>query len=260
MPEPQPVAVGAPARRVRVEPLMGTVITLDLRDAAVPASAADSVFAWFHEVDAVFSTYRADSEISRLSRGELHESECRREVREVLGLCEEVRQLSGGSFDVRHGGAIDPSALVKGWSVERAAALLMTAGARNFAINAGGDLLVRGEPAPGEAWRVGVRHPEVADRVAVVLGVKDLAVATSGAYERGQHIADPRLGGAASGLLSMTVVGPSLTYADAYATAAFVMGDAGAAWVAGIDAYEALAITSRGTTVATPGIESLIVP
>ncbi len=58
----------------------------------------------------------------------------------------------------------------------------------------------------------------------------------------------------------MTVVGPSLTYADAYATAAFVMGDAGAAWVAGIDAYEALAITSRGTTVATPGIESLIVP
>ncbi|MGD0832920.1 MAG: FAD:protein FMN transferase [Candidatus Dormibacteria bacterium] len=260
MPEPKPVEAGAPARRVRLEPLMGTVITLDLRDAAVPTAAADSVFAWFHEVDAVFSTFRSDSEISRLSRGELSESQCRREVREVLGLCEEVRQLSGGSFDVRHGGTLDPSALVKGWSVERAAGLLTTAGARNFAINAGGDVLVRGEPVPGQPWRVGVRHPEVADRVAAVLGVRNLAVATSGAYERGRHIADPRRGGPASGPLSMTVVGPSLTYADAYATAAFVMGDDGAGWVGGIGGYEALAITARGTTVSTPGIAALIVP
>jgi thiamine biosynthesis lipoprotein len=238
---------------------MGTVITVDVREPAVSAEAVDSAFAWFHEVDEVFSTFRPDSEISRLSRGELRESECRRDVREVLGLCEEVRQRSRGSFDIRHSGVLDPSALVKGWSVERAAALLVAAGARNFVINAGGDAVVRGEPTPGQAWRVGVRHPELADRVAAVLAVRDLAVATSGAYERGEHIVDPLRGKPPSGLLSMTVVGPSLTYADAYATAAFVMGDPGAAWVAEIDGYEAMAITALGRTVWTPGLEALIV-
>ena len=119
--------------------------------------------------------------------------------------------------------------------------------------------MVRGEPTPGQAWRVGVRHPELADRVAAVLAVRDLAVATSGAYERGEHIVDPLRGKPPSGLLSMTVVGPSLTYADAYATAAFVMGDPGAAWVAEIDGYEAMAITTLGRTVWTPGLEALIV-
>jgi thiamine biosynthesis lipoprotein len=256
MPEPSVQDAG---RHVRVEALMGTVITVDIRQPAVPAEAVDAAFAWFHEVDAVFSTFRPDSEISRLSRGELQESECRRDVREVLGLCEEVTRRSGGSFDIRHSGALDPSALVKGWSVERAAALLVSAGARNFAINAGGDLVARGEPAPGQAWRVGIRHPDLAGKVAVVLGVHDLAVATSGAYERGRHIVDPLLGEPPAGLLSMTVTGPSLTYADAYATAAFVMGEAGAPWVAGIGGYDALAITTRGTTVRTPGLEGLIV-
>ena len=62
-----------------------------------------------------------------------------------------------------------------------------------------------------------------------------------------QHIVDPRSGVAATGLLSMTVVGPSLTFADAYSTAAFVMGERGASWVAGIDGYEALAITTRAS-------------
>jgi thiamine biosynthesis lipoprotein len=57
----------------------------------------------------------------------------------------------------------------------------------------------------------------------------------------------------------MTVVGPSLTYADAYSTAAFVMGERGAAWVACIDGFEALAITSQRRTVWTPGLEEMMV-
>jgi thiamine biosynthesis lipoprotein len=237
---------------------MGTVITVDVRDPDLPEPAVDAAIAWFHEVDATFSTYREESEISRLCRGELSESQCSVPVREVLGLCAEVTRRSGGCFDIHLGGRLDPSGLVKGWSVERAAEMLQTAGARNFFIGAGGDVVTRGQPAPGRRWRVGIRHPELADQLAAVLEAGSLAVATSGAYERGEHIVDPRTLRAPAGLLSMTVAGPSLTYADAFATAAFVMGEEGLRWMAGIDGYQALAITVDRRAVWTPGMESFL--
>jgi thiamine biosynthesis lipoprotein len=238
---------------------MGTVIAIDVRDPDIPEELMDSVFAWFHEVDATFSTFRSDSEISRLSRGELTVGDCTRDVREVLFLCEEVRRRSGGLFAVWQDGRCDPSALVKGWSVERASLMLKAAGARNYFINAGGDVVACGRPAPDRTWRVGIRHPEQREQLAAVLSVSDLAIATSGAYERGKHIIDPQRGQPATGLLSMTVIGPSLTYADAYSTAAFVMGDRGPSWVASIDGYEALAITDQRLTTWTPGVDALIV-
>ena len=238
---------------------MGTVITVDIRDPAVPAAAVESLFSWFHHVNAVFSTFLADSEISRLARGLIAESGCRPEVREVLGLCAEVERMSHGCFDIRAGGRLDPSGLVKGWSVERAAALLQAAGGHNFFIDAGGDIVARGRPAPGRRWRVGIRHPEIADRFAALLEVGDLAVATSGTYERGEHIVDPRSGRPALGMLSMTVVGPSLTYADAFATAAYVMGETGAEWVAGIDGYAALAVTGDHRVAWTARLDPLLV-
>jgi thiamine biosynthesis lipoprotein len=250
-------------RRVRVEPVMGTVVTVDVRDPGLPDPTVDTAIEtaveWLHLVDATFSTYRDGSEISRLGRGELQESECSPEVREVLGLCAEVERGSGGCFDIHCGGRLDPSGLVKGWSVQRAAEMLRAAGARSFFIGAGGDIVTRGESAPGQQWRVGIRHPEIAGRVAAVLETGDLAIATSGAYERGEHILDPHTGRAPEGLLSMTVVGPSLTYADAFATAAFVMGEQGLHWVAGMDGYEALAITPDRRTVWTPGMDALLV-
>jgi len=250
---------GTPRGTLRAEPVMGTVITVDVRDPDLPAQAVDAAVAWFHEVDATFSTYHEASEISRLSRGELRESECSVDVREVLGLCAEVTRRSGGCFDIHRGGQLDPSGLVKGWSVERAAKMLQAAGARNFFIGAGGDVVTRGAPAPGRRWRVGIRHPELTDQVAAVLATGSLAVATSGAYERGEHIVDPRTLRAPDGLLSMTVAGPSLTYADAFATAAFVMGEEGLGWVAGIDGYQALAITRDRRTLWTAGMESFLV-
>ncbi|MGD1053300.1 MAG: FAD:protein FMN transferase [Candidatus Dormibacteria bacterium] len=250
-------------RRVRVEPVMGTVVTIDVRDPELSDpgvdAAIDAAVAWLHRVDATFSTYRDGSEISRLGRGELQAGECSAEVREVLGLCAEVERSSGGCFDIHRGGRLDPSGLVKGWSVQQAAEMLRAAGARSFFIGAGGDVVTRGEAAPGQPWRVGVRHPEIAHQVAAVLEIGDLAVATSGAYERGEHIVDPRTGRAAAGLLSITVAGPSLTYADAFATAAFVMGEQGLSWVAGRDGYGALAITRDLRTMWTPGMDSLLV-
>lgn len=242
---------------------MGTVVGVDVRDpdpdAAVLQSTLDAVVAWLHEVDARFSTYREDSEVRRISRGELAVAGAHADVREVLALCDEVHRLSGGAFDARRGGALDPSALVKGWSVERAALMLQLAGFGQFCINAGGDVLVRGEAAPGEPWRVGIRHPDQADRVAAVIELHRGGVATSGLYERGGHIVDPRSGAAPARLLSMTVVGPSLTYADAYSTAGFAMGVDGVRWVAAsAPGYEAYAITDEHRAVWTPGLDAML--
>jgi thiamine biosynthesis lipoprotein len=252
-------------RTLRVEHVMGTVVSIDVRDPdpdeAVLAATLDTVAEWLREVDARFSTYREDSEVSRLSRGELALDAAHADVREVLALCDEVRAVSGGVFDARRGGRLDPSALVKGWSVERAALILQLAGCAHFCVNAGGDVLVRGEAAPGEPWRVGIRHPDEATRVAAVLVMRHGAAATSGLYERGGHIVDPRSGLVPSRLLSVTVVGPSLTYADAYSTAAFAMGTDGVRWVASaLPGYDAYAITAEHRAVWTPGLDSLLAP
>jgi thiamine biosynthesis lipoprotein len=179
---------------------------------------AERVFAWLGWVDAMFSTYRADSEISRLDRGEAFAPHPL--VRSVLARCEALRVETGGLFDVRAGGRLDPSGYVKGWAVQRAARF----GRGLFLIDAGGDMVLRG------AWRVGIRHPYDRDRLAAAITLSDCAVATSGPYERGPHIIDPRSGLPASGLSSVTIVGDDLGTVDAYATAAFASGDP--AWAA----------------------------
>jgi thiamine biosynthesis lipoprotein len=213
---------------------------------------ADAVFEWLRWVDTTFSTYRADSEISRLDRGELSPGDAHPLVREVLGRCDALRERTGGYFDARATGRLDPSGLVKGWAVDRAAALLDAAGCRRFCIDAGGDVVLRGGP-----WRVGIRHPRRRRKVAAVIEVSDAAVATSGAYERGAHIVDPIGRRPADGALSVTIVGPQLAAADAYATAAFAMGRAGPRWTAGLDGHAAMTILRGDRVLSTPGFVAL---
>jgi thiamine biosynthesis lipoprotein len=243
------------ARAPAVRQIMGMPIGIDVRD---PEGVdLEPAFDWLLAVDATFSTYREDSDISRLDRGELTLAECRPEVDEVLTRCLALERATGGYFSVRAAGRLDPSGFVKGWAVAGAAERLATAGAQSFCINAGGDVVARGRPAPDHAWRVGIRHPEDVEQLAAVLAVEDLAVATSGQYERRGHIVDPHTGRPSTGLLSVTVAGPDLAAADAYATAAFAMGAAGPAWTATLTGYEAMCITSDDRVISTPGLARL---
>ncbi|MDN0197325.1 FAD:protein FMN transferase [Streptomyces sp. S.PNR 29] len=232
----------------RVEHVMGFPVSLRVDDEDVPEEAADAVFAWLRKVDARFSPFKPGSEVSRFDRGEVTDPSA--ELREVLGLCEEYRVATGGAFDVRlPGRGLDPCAVVKGWSVQRAAELLTAAGARRFCLNAGGDVVAVGGP-----WRVGVRHPDHADRLCTVLEVTDGAVATSARYERGDHIIDGRTGRPSTGLLSMTVVAASLTVADAVATAAFALGAEGIEWAAAREGCEVFAVDAGRRVFRTPGL------
>jgi thiamine biosynthesis lipoprotein len=245
----------------RIEHLMGTVVGIDVRDAKADAAVVAAAFDRIVEIEARFSPFRPDSELSRVIRGEIAQDDTGEELREVFHLCETVRLASDGYFDIRAhrpDGAPDPSGLVKGWAVEEAASILDAGGARSYAINAGGDIVARGEPAPGEPWRIGIQHPRIRDRVAAVLSIRDLAVATSGAYERGEHVIDPHLQRPPTGVLSATVVGPSLTFADAYATAALAMGTDGIAWIATLRGYAGCVITDDDRFIWTEALEPFL--
>jgi FAD:protein FMN transferase len=232
---------------------MGMPILVDLRDDGVDDAAFVQLFAWLGWVDATFSTYKEDSEISRLRRSELALNDAHADVRGVLALCERLRVETVGYFDVLATGSLDPSGLVKGWSVDRGAAILDAAGARNYAINAGGDIRLAGRGVPEPDWRVGIEHPLLPDKVAAVVSIGDGAIATSATYARGEHVIDPHTGRPPAGVLSVTITGPELATADAYATAAFAMGEDGPAWTATLADYEALTILADGRVLSTPG-------
>jgi len=253
---------------------MGTVVSFDVPVAARHDGSLDAAIRWLHWVDRVFSPYRADSDVSLLARAEVTVDGCAPEVGEVLAACAFVRDLSGGYFTASPGGQFDPSGYVKGWAVERAAALLARAGSADHLVNGGGDVQCAGGRGPRaggpragdpsadggcEPWRVGIADPLRPGRLAIVVEARDRAVATSGTAERGAHILDPHAGRPATGLASLTVTGPSLALADAYATAAVAMGPARARdWTESLDGYDAYAITSGGEAWQTGGFARCI--
>ena len=243
------------------EQVMGTVVSFDVRDAgegerraeveAALRRAVDSL----HRADRVFSTYRQDSQVSRLRRGELTPAECDPEVAEVLALGAAAEQASGGAFSVYPDGELDPSGVVKGWAVERASDILRAAGSLRHSVNGGGDIQTAGEPEPGREWSVGIAHPLHPGAYATVVRGRGIAVATSGSAERGAHLLDPRTGRPASGgLASVTVLGRSLTDVDIAATTVYVLGSAaGRRWLEQREDFEGFAVLADGRAWWTPG-------
>jgi thiamine biosynthesis lipoprotein len=231
-------------------------IVLDVRDESFDGEAIESMFGWLRWVDEVFSTYKAGSEISRLNRSELVRADVHPEVDAVLARCEQLRVETDGYFDACAADPhlVDPSGLVKGWAIDRAADILEAAGVRNYALNAAGDMRLRGRAVPELCWRIGIQHPLERDEVARVIETNELAVATSGEYARGEHVRDPHTRLAPVGVLSVTITGPDLATADAYATAAFAMGaDRAPGWTARLRGYEAMTILADGRVLSTPG-------
>ncbi|WP_142218135.1 FAD:protein FMN transferase [Streptomyces sp. SLBN-118] len=236
---------------------MGTVFSFDIRGAekaGVPAALASAVRS-LHQVDHVFSTYRPQSQVSRLARGELTLPQCDPEVAEVWRLCERAELISGGSFTASYAGSWDPTGLVKGWAVERAARLIAEAGAAAVCVNGGGDVQLYGAPERDRPWRIGVTDPLAPGGLATVVeGSGRCAVATSGPAERGCHIIDPRSGLVPADVLaSMTVLCEGLTDADAWATAAYAMGNEARDWLEALPGAEAYAVTAGGTAWCTDG-------
>jgi thiamine biosynthesis lipoprotein len=203
-----------PPRHVHVEHVLGTVVSLDVRGARTTLAR------------------RATAELAAW----LHD-------------------VDRGFSTRRDDGAraLDPAAFVKGWAVQRGAELLRREGLTDFALNAGGDIVVRGGALPDPAWRVGIQHPDGRGVIALSIAVTDMAVATADSHERGRRALDPRADVPSRGVVSVTVVGPDLRLADAYATAAVALGLDGPAWTLGLGDYEAMTILAGDQVLLTPG-------
>ena len=232
------VATADPTRYV--EHVMGMPISLALRgrhtDDAPALEAWAGVLADLHEVDRVFSTYRDDSFVSRLGREEITVEDCPPEVAEVLALGEQARVQSGGAFDVRRPGpdgrvVLDPSGVVKGWAVERAAAWLHGLGDTDFCLSGGGDMVCHTADPAGTPWRIGIEDPADPSRLLATVPVRRGGLATSGTAHRGQHLVDARDGSTPSRVAQVTVVAGSLTWADIDATAAYALDGGAADWL-----------------------------
>lgn len=221
-----------------VEQVMGLPISLALRgrhaETPAAASAWAEVVSELRWVDRVFSTWRPDSAVCRVRRGELRISDCPPEVGEVVALGEQAEASSHGAFTVWLPDAegvrrLEPSGVVKGWAVQRAARHLALA-RTDFCLSAGGDMVCS---SPGEPWRIGIEDPRSPQQLAAVVPLTTGGLATSGSAHRGAHVVDGRTGTPANGLVQVTVVAPTLVEADVAATTAFALGADAEPWLRG---------------------------
>ena len=247
-------------RRAFVEQVMGLPVSVHVRgpQARTPrvARVVADLFTTLRADDALFSTWRPHSPISRIQRGELTLDQAPPRVREAAARCEEAGRRTEGAFSAwwrRTDGrrVFDPTGLVKGWAVEQAFRSLIdrlaSCGPHDALVCAGGDIAVACARTDTPDWVVGSQDPLDRRRTLRSIPLRTGAVATSGTAARGHHIVDPATGTPAAGLLSATIVGPSLIWADVYATAAFVRGAQADSWIATIPDHAALLVGTDGS-------------
>lgn len=239
-----------------VEHVMNMPISLALRGRHAADNAGrhawDRVMEELGEVDRIFSTYRDDSFISRLARDEIALDQCPSQVAEVMRLGQQAEIESGGAFSIWRPNAdgnltLDPSGVVKGWAVERAAQHLRILAGTDFCLSAGGDMVCRTLNAEAEPWQIGIEDPFDPTRICAIVPVSNGAVATSGAAHRGHHITDARTDTIPHAVASVTVIADSLTWADIDATAAYALGAQASPWLARRSGRSAIVVWADGT-------------
>ncbi|MDP5225972.1 MULTISPECIES: FAD:protein FMN transferase [Arthrobacter] len=230
---------------------MGTVISVLRPGPELPASLERAVREEFTSRDARFSSYRADSELSRVARGDLSSLTAGPEFRATLHRALGWEEATAGAFSVRSpDGILDLAGIVKAEAIEGAGNILKQTGLHDWLLNAGGDVLVGGHNY-GAPWKVGIVDPE--DRSKVLAGIELLpgqrALATSGVSERGSHI------WSASGrtpFSQVSVLAPDIVTADVLATAIMAGGHRTLEAACSRWDIDALCVTVTGELLTTP--------
>lgn len=240
--------------------LMGMPITVAVAEARVSQNDIEKIFDYFRAVDIRFSPFKENSETSAVDHG-LPRENWSDEMKEIVALAEKTKHETGGYFDVMTPGSkFNPVGIVKGWAIKNAADILRAAGFRNFYVDAGGDIETSGMNGRDEKWSVGIKNPFKQDEIVKTLFIKDLGVATSGTYIRGDHIYDPRTGRTDNNIVSLTVVGPDACEADRFATGAFAMGEYGIRFIEERPELEGYMIDKNGVATMTSGFGKYAMP
>jgi thiamine biosynthesis lipoprotein len=239
---------------------MGMDVLIEIVDSDVSPGVFDQAFDCLREVDARFSTYKPDSEISKINRGEISEDIWSGEMKEVFDLSELTRVETNNFFNIKNqAGEYDPSGLVKGWSIHKAADILRGRGVKNFMVDIGSDIEVSGQNSDGEPWAIGIRNPFKVDEVVKVVYLSDMGIATSGKYAKGEHIYNPNnFSDNLDEVSSVTVIACDVYEADRFATAVFAMGREGINFLEERDGLEGYIIDRYGVATMTSGFEQFV--
>lgn len=234
--------------------LMGMPITIEVVGMDKTKEIINQTFDYFEYVDKKFSPYKEISEVTRFNNGILVKEKLSKDLKEILKKAKETKEETNGYFDVYKEGFVDPSGIVKGWAIYNAAKIVKGKGFKNYCIEAGGDMEVSGENKEGEDWRIGIRNPFKKDEIVKAIKLNSGGVATSGLYERGHHIYNPKNPqDTLESVASLTVVGPNIYEADRFVTAAFAMGEKGIYFIEELNGYEGYMIKRNGTAKMTSG-------
>lgn len=236
--------------------IMGMPITIEIAE-IVDRKIFTTIFDYFKAVDKQFSPYKKTSEVGLINQGKLKTAHYSKEMKQIITLAKKTTHQTNGYFDIYNNEAFDPSGIVKGWAIHNASKLLKQHGIKNFSIEAGGDIQVSGKNSQGKNWQVGIRNPFKGDEIVKVIEVSSNGIATSGNYERGEHIYNPK-GRLLDDVVSITVIGKNIYEADRFATAAFAMGAKGIEFIDAINGLEGYAINRQGIARLTSGFDRFV--
>lgn len=241
----------------QIQHIMGMPVIVEIAE-SVRSSAFTPIFDYFHWVDNTFSTYKEDSEVSLINAGKLKPKDASQQVQLIFRLCEQTKTQTDGYFDINHDGHLDPSGLVKGWAIHNASLLLAKHGFKNYYVEASGDIEVAGHNPDGNPWIIGIKNPFNTKDLVKVVRLKNQGIATSGNYERGLHIYNPKSRKPADEIKSLTVIGPNVYEADRFATASFVMGESGINFIEKKSGLEGYMIDKKGIATFTSSFENFV--
>jgi FAD:protein FMN transferase len=240
--------------------MMGMPITVSITHVGENKKILDDVFNYFTYIDETFSTYKDNSEITKINNGKIKKHEYSNDMQKILTLCEDTKTESNGYFDIKYKGKLDPSGLVKGWAIYNASQLVKKAGYYDYFVEAGGDIQASGKNKDGKPWRVGIKNPFKQEQIIKIVALENNAIATSGTYIRGQHIYNPlQPEKVTNDIVSASIIGPNIYDADRYATAAFAMGNDGLQFITTLHGFEAYIIYKDGEARYTKGFERYVV-
>lgn len=241
--------------------IMGMPVIVEIKDDSADDNIMSRVFGYFNYIDEKFSTYKAESEISKINNGDLLIENSSQDMKEIFALAKKTKEETNGYFDIINTDKkYDPSGIVKGWAILNASKIILNEGFSNFYVEAGGDIQVNGSAEDNNGWKVGIRNPfNVKEIVKMVYLKNNEGIATSGSYERGSHVYNPKdKSDLLSEIVSITVIGPNIYEADRFATAAYAMQEKGIYFIEKLNGFEAYMIDKNGKATMTTGFENYL--
>lgn len=237
---------------------MGMPVVIEIVDSNATEEVFEEVFDYLISIDERFSPYKKSSEITLYNEGKILKKDLSDDLKKIFELGEKTKNETDGFFNISHDGKIDPSGLVKGWAIYHAGELLRKKGFKNFYVEIAGDIEIAGFNSEGKKWVIGIRNPFNKNENVKVVSLSERGIATSGNYERGLHIYNPKEKKLAEEIASLTVIGPNVYEADRFATACFAMGKEGIYFIEKLSGFEGYMIDHNGLATFTSGFEEYL--